>query len=79
MWDIMNNEFEPVVNSHYGEFLNITGENIGQARSYFSDPSMLCICLNDSEKIKKEEYDYVKREVVDMLDKKYPEKSSFEK
>lgn len=76
MWEMMHNTFEPTGNS--GALINSSQFSYDMINSMLNDPSLKCVCINDGDGIKDEEFEYVKTMVNQLLQEKYSEKSSFE-
>ena len=76
MWEMMNNTFEPAEN--LGALINVTEKDFDLLKSKIYDPSINCVCINDSERIDDDNFVIVSSYVGKLLEEKYPEKSSFE-
>ena len=77
LWDIMNGEFFPVDKNHYGRVIGCIPENISVIDKIISEEEELMICVNDTDLIG-DKFEYVKTEMDKILEKNYPNKSSFE-
>ena len=79
IWEMMNGTFEPVDRNYYGYAKNITLDTIEQISDKMLNQDCLCVCINDSEQCSEEDYKVLKVRLCELLQEKYPEKSSFEK
>ena len=80
MWEICHNTFEPVSMEHYGFACNISKENmVGIREAFRKGARILSVCLNDSEKASDVDYEDLKRDVTELMNKKFPSRSSYEK
>ena len=77
MWEMMHNTFEPV--NSLGVLLNVTEKDRDSLKAILSDPSIKCICINDSERIDEHNFEGIKAYVNELLSRKYSDKSSYEK
>ena len=79
MWEIMNGTFEPVSAGYYGYAFNVTPENIKSFEKSFIGEDCRMICANDGEELTDEGFVFLNSYLKDLFEKKYPERSSFEK
>ena len=80
IWEMFHNTFEPVSPDHYGMFFNCRKDNLDEIVKAFSDGKKYkTICLNDNEMLPDEDFEYVRNTVVDLMNHRLPDKSSFEK
>ncbi len=77
MWDIMNNDFEPVGLDHYGRAFVV--DHIEPVLDAIANGNDRVICINDSYQITYEEYEQYKRLLMEVMEKKYPNRSQYEK
>lgn len=78
MWDIMNGEYIPVNIDYYGKHFGHLSTETDEITGAFAKGECKMICLNDSVDVTEENYSQIKRKIDVILEKKYPEKSSFE-
>ena len=79
LWEMMQGTFEPVSTDYYGKVFNVTPERIEEFERCFSGETCRMICANDSEDLTDEGFIFLNNYLKDVFEKKYPEKSSFEK
>ena len=79
IWEIMWGTFEPVSATYYGLVFSVTPENIDTFEKNFSGEGCRMICANDSEDLTDEGFEFLNSYLKDIFERKYPEKSSFEK
>ena len=80
MWEMYHNTFEPVSKDHYGFLYNISREDIDETKEKLLNTSdYKCICLNDNEYFDQKDFEYLKNQLSDLLNKKFDKKSLFEK
>ena len=79
MWEIMQGTFEPVSASYYGTALSVTPENIDVFERRFCGEDCRMICANDSEDLSDEGFAFLNGYLRELYEKKFPDKSSFEK
>ena len=79
LWEIMNGTFCPVEPSYYGMKFGTLSKELGKIEEAFSNEAYRMICLNDSVDVTEENYPEIKAELDRILQKTFPEKSSFEK
>lgn len=77
MWEMMHNTFKPV--NSLGVLLNVTEKDRDSLKAILRDPSIKCICINDSERIDEHNFEGIKAYVNELLSRKYSDKSSYEK
>ena len=76
MWEMMHNTFEPC--ELQNKLINSMKVGYDQVRAKLNDFSLKCVCINDGDGIDDESFESVKTMVNELLQKKYPQKSSFE-
>lgn len=74
-WQLVNNNFIPR-STKFGKLYTIDGKT---DISKILNSKHKVICLNDSDKLSEEDFNKYKEEIIYYLEKKFPEKSSFEK
>ena len=79
LWEIMQGTFEPVSSDYYGKAMNVSPENISDFEKYFFGEDCRMICVNDSEGLSNEGFEFLNNYMKEQFEKKFPEKSSFEK
>ena len=79
LWEIMEGTFCPVEQSYYGVKFGTLSKELGKIEEAFSNEAYRMICLNDSVDVTKENFPEIKAELDRILQKTFPEKSSFEK
>lgn len=79
LWEMMQGTFEPVSSDYYGKVFNITPERIDSFERCFLSEDFRMVCANDSEDLTDEGYEFLNGYLKGLFEKKYPEKSSFEK
>lgn len=79
LWEMVHNTFEPVSYDHYGKYFDLHRENLDIITKAFSGRKKYkTICLNDDELMLDEDFEYVRDTLVSLMNKRLPEKSSFE-
>ena len=77
-WQFASNQFYPTKNN--GRFFFLTEKNtLGDIERALFDKNSCSICLNDTALCPDEDYIAIKNGLQAMLQKKFPQKSSFEK
>ena len=51
---------------------------VERIKNAFADPNVLSTCLNDTSMCSEEDFEYIDKELLRLLEQKFPEKSSFE-
>lgn len=78
MWEMLKGSFDPVEADYYGFARNITVKSIDRIEQEILSNENCMVCANDSEQIDNDEYPFLKQRMTSIMQKKYPEKSSFE-
>ncbi len=77
-WQFAKNMFYP--HTRKGAFFFLTEKKVvDEVRTALSDPNIDTICLNDSSLCSDEDYIIINQQLREMLQKKFPKKSAFEK
>lgn len=76
MWEMMHNTFEP--SDNIGISLNLPFFIFERVKISLNDSSIKCVCLNDGVGIEDSDFDGIKTSVNNLLNEKFPQKSSFE-
>lgn len=77
MWEMFNGTFEPIGPTYYGQLISPIRNNIENAVKTIGGSSLI-VCINDHPGISQEDFEYIKKRIIDALDQKFSEKSSFE-
>lgn len=78
IYEIYNGTFQPVSSEYYGNFFNVSSENVLNIRECLLSENYRMICLNDWEGITEEDFPKIKKIMQDLLSIKYPHKSEYE-
>lgn len=78
LWHLAKNKFVPVRLKGKKQIVISRGD-IEYTSRILSDSKITSVCINDSWRLKDEDYEYVRTSVLDMFEKKLPKKCSFEK
>lgn len=76
-WQFASNRFWPVRNMK-GRLFNLRQNKLKDVEAALRNPHITSICLNDTPMCDREEYEMLNRSIQEMLERKFPEKSSFE-
>lgn len=79
LWEIMDGTFVPVEPTYYGVKYGTLSKEQKAIDSAFSSQKYRMVCLNDSVDVTEENFPAIKAELDQILNKTFPEKSSFEK
>lgn len=79
LWEIMEGTFIPVEPGYYGVKYGTLSKEQKAIDSAFSGRNYRMVCLNDSVDVTEENFPKIKAELDRILNKTFPEKSSFEK
>ena len=74
----MNGEFYPVSTTFFGKYYTDLVGQIDEVEGFMLKEKGLMICLNDTDHISNSEFEYLKKRINKIFEKKFPEKSSFE-
>lgn len=76
-WQFATNRFYPMKRS--GKYFFLIGRNhIDEIAKALKDVKIASICLNDSSLCTNNDYAYIKKKLEELLEHKFPQKSSFE-
>ena len=76
LWQQYSGKFVPTSTSNLGKFFILSDEN-KELYKFLENPDKKMVCINDGEYV--ENFDKVKKELQEALDKRLGEKSKFEK
>lgn len=76
-WQLASNQFAPINPYRDGGYYLMNDDNVAEIAKYISRRKKKMICLNDSDNI--EDFDEVKRKIIEAFNMILPEKSKFEK
>lgn len=77
-WQFAKNLFYPH-KRRFATFHLFNKESIDNLREALFNPQIASICLNDSSLFPEEDFNVIDKQIIEMLEQKYPDKSSFEK
>lgn len=75
--DILNGNYYPCGTNHYGKLIDM--EDDFAIRKAFLDQELLMMCFNDSNSYTQETVDKINASISEILEKCFPDKSSFER
>ena len=75
-WQLASGKFSVVSKKSRGKYLNLSDDLLGKLQEILADEDCKMLCINDSDYA---DFDYCKSIVVKSFEKKFPEKSTFEK
>ena len=79
LWEMMEGTFDPVSPSHYGLAKNITPETVDELEQAILGEAHRMVCPNDSEQLTQKDFPEMRRRLVRVMEKKFPEQSAFER
>ena len=79
LWEIMSGTFVPVSEDYYGIKFGTLSRETTKIETAFSSRKHRMICLNDSIDITEDNFMVIKLALDNILERTFPEKSSFEK
>ena len=74
-WQLCTGNFFPRI-KNTSKFYNVSKENLSKIKNCFTKKSIKLLCLNDDENL---DTTNVYENIIELFEKKFPEKSSFEK
>lgn len=77
-YEMVNGTFFPVPNTHFGIGFNRINLQLEKIKMSFQEKKYISICINDTELISLDEFKYTKKQLHDILERSFPQKSSFE-
>lgn len=77
-WQFARNTFYPK-KKRFATFHLYSKEVIYNIENIFSDSRIVSVCLNDTSLCPEEDFNYINKELIRLLQQKFPDKSSFEK
>ena len=77
-WQFASNRFWPVRNLS-GKCYDLRQDELDNIEKALKDSRIKSVCLNDSPKCSEAEFEVLYQKVHELLERKFPEKSSFEK
>ncbi len=77
-WQLVSNKFYPQNVLKTRKVVQLRKEGLNQIQEYMFNPNIKSLCLNDSSDCSYEEYLILKPKIIDLFEKKFPHKSSFE-
>ena len=75
-WQLASGKFSVVSKKSRGKYFNLSEDLLGDLQETLTDENCKMLCINDSSC---NNFDYCKRIAVESFEKKFPEKSAFEK
>ena len=79
IWEMVNAGYIPVGEYYYGRLVNVNKDSMAILREYVLSGQNKCVCINDNDFLTDRTFELMKPKVLDLLEEKYPDKSSFEK
>lgn len=77
-WQFARNTFYPK-KKRFATFHLYSKEVIYNIENIFADSRIVSVCLNDTSLCPEEDFNYINKELIRLLQQKFPDKSSFEK
>lgn len=77
-WQFAKNTFYPK-KKRFATFHLYSKEVIDNIENIFADSNIVSVCLNDTSLCPDEDFNYINKELIRLLQQKFPNKSSFEK
>jgi len=80
LWQLASNRFYPRNVLKHRHVLQLTGGegNLQEVEKWLFDPNCISLCLNDSIDCTQERFEQMQPELVNLMERKFPKKSSFE-
>ena len=79
LWEIMSGSFVPVEEDYYGIKFGTLSKGTKRIETAFGSQKYRMICLNDSVDVTEDNFPDIKAELDRILERTFPEQSSFEK
>lgn len=77
-WQLASNNFYPQNVLKSRKVIQLRKDCINQIKEELFNPNIKSLCLNDSFECTYEDYQTLKPQIIDLFEKKFPNKSSFE-
>lgn len=77
-WQFATNRFYPTKYGHQ-KYFNLKTKNLEDIKKALNDKSIFSLCINDSISMPQEEFYKIQETIINLFEKKFPDKSSFEK
>lgn len=79
LWEIFEGTFEPVKMHYYGIVKNISSKTIKTVCDEIRSDTSMMVCINDTSIVSAEEFDTLRRIIIDAFNETMPNASSYEK